>query len=35
LDAGLGSYNEILKNNKKVGDVVDKYTNKQSISFLI
>jgi len=25
LDAGLGSYNEILKNNKKVGDVVDKY----------
>jgi len=25
LDAGIASYNEILKKNKKVGDVVDKY----------
>jgi len=25
LDCGLGIYNEILKTNKKVGDVVEKY----------
>jgi len=25
LDGGLGIYNEILKKNKKVGNVVEKY----------